>query len=116
MALIGIAKKLEEIYYPEDPLPLHIHKKSPSLQLIQKIRDEAHRFAITFHRQKRSKSTIFTELEEIPGVGKKTTDILLSAFKSTRKILEASREDLEKAVGKSKADIIQGWQQKRRAG
>ena len=67
--IIGIAKRLEEIYYPEDPLPLLISKKSPALLLIQRIRDEAHRFAITFHRQKRSKSTFVTEIESIPGIG-----------------------------------------------
>ncbi len=111
--IVGIAKKLEEIYYPEDPVPLHIHKKSQSLLLIQQIRDEAHRFAITFHRMKRSANTVFTELENIEGIGKKTTDLLLSSFRSFKKIREASQEDLEKVVGKSKAAIIKAWQQKK---
>ncbi|NOT75456.1 MAG: excinuclease ABC subunit C [Cyclobacteriaceae bacterium] len=111
--IIGIAKRLEEIYYPEDPLPLHISKKSQSLFLIQYIRDEAHRFAINFHRQKRSNNTIFTELEGIQGIGKKTTDLLLSNFKSFKKIKEASEEDLVKVVGKSKAAIVKAWQQKK---
>ena len=101
--IIGIAKKLEEIYIPNDPYPLHIDKKSEALKLIQQMRDEAHRFAITFHRQKRSKSTIKTELTEIPGIGEKTTNELLSHFKSFSKIKDAEYEELESVVGKSKA-------------
>jgi len=97
--IVGIAKKLEEIYYPEDPLPLLISKKSPALLLIQRIRDEAHRFAITFHRQKRSKSTFVTEIESIPGIGKKTANKLLAHFKSVKKIKEASVEELTELVG-----------------
>lgn len=101
--IVGIAKKLEEIYYPDDSLPLLISKKSPALLLIQRIRDEAHRFAITFHRQKRSKNTFFTEIENIPGVGKKTADKLLAHFKSVKKIKEASLEELTELVGKNVA-------------
>jgi len=97
--IVGIAKKLEEIYYPEDPLPLLISKKSPTLLLIQRIRDEAHRFAITFHRLKRSKNTFVTEIEEIPGIGKKTADKLLAHFKSVKKIKEASVAELTELVG-----------------
>jgi excinuclease ABC subunit C len=104
--IAGIAKKLEEIYYPEDPLPLLINKKSQGLRLLQFIRDEAHRFAITFHRQKRSKTFLSTELEELKGVGKKTQEKLLNHFKSLKKIKEASLEELEKIVGKSKAELI----------
>lgn len=104
--IIGIAKKLEEIYYPQDPLPLMISKKSPALMLIQRIRDEAHRFAITFHRQKRSKSTFVTELENIPGIGKKTADKLLAHFKSWKKIQEASAEELTAVAGKGVAEKI----------
>ena len=104
--IIGIAKKLEEIYYPEDPLPLLISKRSPALMLIQKIRDEAHRFAITFHRLKRSKSTFVTELENIPGIGKKTADKLLAHFKSWKKIQEASEEELTAVAGKGLAEKI----------
>jgi len=104
--IIGIAKRLEEIYYPEDPLPLLISKKSPALLLIQRIRDEAHRFAITFHRQKRSNSTFVTEIEEIPGIGKKTADKLLAHFKSVRKIKNASMEELAEVAGKNVADKI----------
>ncbi len=104
--IIGIAKKLEEIYYPEDPLPLLISKKSPALLLIQRIRDEAHRFAITFHRQKRSKSTFVTEIESIPGIGKKTADKLLAHFKSIKKIKEAELEELIKIAGEKTAKKI----------
>ena len=106
--IAGIAKKLEEIYYPEDPLPLMINKRSPGLKLIQFIRDEAHRFAITFHRQKRSKTFLKTEMEELKGVGKQTTEKLLQRFKSLKKIKEATLEELEEVVGKSKALLIKG--------
>jgi len=106
--IIGIAKKLEEIYYPEDPLPLHINKKSPGLLLLQQIRDEAHRFAITFHRQKRSKGQLKTEFEGLEGIGEKTAVKLLKHFKSIKKIKEAPFEEIEKIVGKSKAEIIKG--------
>lgn len=101
--IVGIAKRLEEIYYPEDPLPLLISKKSPGLMLIQRIRDEAHRFGITFHRLKRSNSTFVTELENIPGIGKKTADKLLAHFKSYKKIKEASLEELKEVVGEAAA-------------
>lgn len=104
--IVGIAKKLEEIYYPEDPFPLHISKKSPGLLLIQRIRDEAHRFGITFHRLKRSNSTFVTGLEEIEGIGKKTADKLLAHFKSFKKIKEAPIEELIALVGKKAAERI----------
>jgi len=106
--IVGIAKKLEEIYYPEDPIPLHINKKSPGLLLMQQIRDEAHRFAITFHRQKRSKSTIKTGIEDLHGIGKSTANKLLRHFKSVKKIREASFEEVEKLIGKKKAEIVKG--------
>jgi excinuclease ABC subunit C len=104
--IVGIAKRLEEIYYPEDNLPLLISKKSPALMLIQRIRDEAHRFAITFHRLKRSQSTFVTEIEQIPGIGKKTADKLLAHFKSVKKIKEASVEELTELVGEKIANKI----------
>ncbi len=106
--IIGIAKKLEEIYYPEDPLPLHINKKSPGLLLLQHIRDEAHRFAITFHRQKRSKGQIKTEIEGLEGIGERTATKLLKHFKSVKKIKEATFEEIEKLVGRAKAEILKG--------
>jgi excinuclease ABC subunit C len=108
--IIGIAKKLEEIYYPEDSIPLHINKKSPGLLLLQHIRDEAHRFAITFHRQKRSKATIKTEIEEIKGIGKNTADKLLKHFRSVKKIKEATLDELSSVIGKSKAEIVKANQ------
>ncbi len=104
--IIGIAKRLEEIYFPEDPYPLHIEKKSESLMLLQTIRDEAHRFAITFHRNKRSKASFTTQLEEIEGIGKKTADKLLQHFKSVKKIREATIEELVAIVGQDKARIV----------
>jgi excinuclease ABC subunit C len=104
--IAGIAKKLEEIYYPEDPYPLLINKKSPGLLLIQQIRDEAHRFAITFHRQKRSKKQLITELEGLEGIGRKTADKLLRHFRSVKKIKDASIEEIEKIVGRKKAEQI----------
>ncbi len=113
--IAGIAKKLEEIYYPEDPFPLLISKKSPGLLLIQQIRDEAHRFAITFHRQKRNKGTLTTALEGMEGIGKKTSEKLLREFKSLKKILEAPVEELEKLVGRKKAEQIKGIQNEKEA-
>lgn len=104
--IVGIAKKLEEIYYPEDPLPLLINKKSGGLLLLQRIRDEAHRFAITFHRQKRGKGSLSSTMEAIPGIGKQTADKLLAHFKSWKKIKEAPGEELEALIGKKKAALI----------
>ncbi|MGE0770246.1 MAG: excinuclease ABC subunit UvrC [Cyclobacteriaceae bacterium] len=104
--IVGIAKKLEEIYYPEDPLPLLINKKSGGLLLLQRIRDEAHRFAITFHRQKRGKGSLSSAMEAIPGIGKQTADKLLAHFKSWKKIKKAPGEELEALIGKKKAALI----------
>lgn len=104
--IVGIAKRLEEIYTPEDPYPLHIDKKSESLKLIQRIRDEAHRFAITFHRQKRSIAALKTELEEIPGIGKKTAMALLKNFKSIKNIREADDQTLSQLIGTVKAKAV----------
>jgi len=107
VTIIGIAKKLEEIYFPEDPFPIHINKQSESLKVLQHIRNEAHRFAINFHRQKRSKASFNTQLENIKGIGKSTADKLLSHFRSVKKIKEANLEDLEKLIGKDKAAKLQ---------
>ncbi|HRJ29304.1 MAG TPA: excinuclease ABC subunit UvrC [Cyclobacteriaceae bacterium] len=101
--IAGIAKRLEEIYFPEDPIPLHVNKKSPGLLLLQQIRDEAHRFAITFHRQKRSKVRLTTELDDLKGIGEKTVTKLLQHFKSVKKIKEASQAEVEKIIGREKA-------------
>lgn len=110
--VVGIAKRLEEIYFPEDAYPLHIQKKSSSLRLIQRIRDEAHRFAIAFHRNKRSKNTFKSKLEEIPGVGKTTADKLLRHFKSLRKIKSAHFEELKSVTGPWLAQAIRNYEWK----
>tara|TARA_R110002074_G_scaffold197610_6_gene364820 strand:- start:97705 stop:99498 length:1794 start_codon:yes stop_codon:yes gene_type:complete len=106
IAIIGIAKRLEEIYFPEDPIPLYLDKKSESLKIIQFLRNEAHRFGITFHRNKRSKGAINSELEGINGVGEKTALQLLKKFKSVKRIKEATIESLGQEVGASKAKKI----------
>ena len=99
IAIIGIAKRLEEIYFPEDSVPLYLDKRSETLRVIQQLRDEAHRFGITFHRQKRSKSAIISELDEVEGIGEKTRETLLQHFKSVKRIQEATEEELVKVVG-----------------
>jgi len=99
--LIGIAKKLEEIFFPEDPIPLYINKKSESLTLIQRLRNEAHRFAINFHRDMRSKNFIHSELEDISGVGEKTIQKLIKAHKSVAKIKKLDLESLQSTIGKA---------------
>ncbi len=106
LAVAGIAKKLEEIYLPNDPIPLHIDKKSPGLKVIQQMRNEAHRFAITFHRNKRSKAAFKTELSDIPGIGSKTVELLLRHFKTVRKVQEAKEEALLEIVNKRQANNI----------
>lgn len=108
IAIVGIAKRLEEIYFPGDSIPLYLDKKSESLKIIQHLRNEAHRFGITFHRNKRSKSAINSELENIEGVGEKTARDLLKKFKSVKRIKEASLEHLTEVVGASKAKKIYG--------
>ncbi|MDP2526046.1 excinuclease ABC subunit UvrC [Maribacter dokdonensis] len=113
IAIVGIAKRLEEIYFPEDPIPLYLDKKSESLKIIQYLRNEAHRFGITFHRNKRSKGAINSELEGINGVGEKTAQQLLKKFKSVKRIKEASVESLSREVGVSKAKkIYESFRQK----
>ena len=104
--IIGIAKRLEELYYPNDPLPLYLDKKSETLKIIQQMRDEAHRFGITHHRNRRSKGFAITELTEIDGVGDKTADALLKHFKSVKKIKEAGIEQLQAVVGPKLAESI----------
>lgn len=106
IAIIGIAKRLEEIYFPEDPVPLYLDKRSESLKIIQQLRNEAHRFGITHHRNKRSKGAIGTELVGIEGIGEKTAEQLLKSFKSVKRIKEASMESLAESVGMAKAKKI----------
>lgn len=109
VAIIGIAKRLEEIYYPGDTTPLYIDKKSETLRIIQQLRDEVHRFGITHHRKRRSKGTVKTELSQIPGIGDTTAQELLRHFKSVKKIREAGLEELEQVAGKSRAKKIMDW-------
>ena len=106
IAIIGIAKRLEELFYPEDPIPLYLDKKSETLKIIQQLRNEAHRFGITFHRNKRSKEALNTTLLDIEGIGEKTIIELLKIFKSLKRLQTASFDDLSKAVGPSKAQKI----------
>lgn len=107
--IIGIAKRLEEIYFPEDSLPLYIDKKSESLKLIQQIRDEAHRFAISYHRDKRSRTSLVSELEDIQGIGKKTAAKLLKIFKSIKAIRESELTTLTEVVGQDRAEKIKEY-------
>ncbi|MDW5289974.1 excinuclease ABC subunit UvrC [Formosa sp. PL04] len=106
IAIIGIAKRLEELFYPDDPIPLYLDKKSETLKIIQQLRNEAHRFGIEHHRNRRSKSALNTELETIPGIGEKTIVELLSHFKSVKRISNAALKDLETVVGVSRANKI----------
>jgi excinuclease ABC subunit C len=107
--IIGIAKRLEEIYFPHDQYPIFIDKKSPSLRLLQQVRDEAHRFAITFHRNQRSRKSLGTELEHIPGIGFQTANKLLRRYKSLKKVREATEKELASVVGLSKAGKLKQY-------
>jgi len=103
IAIIGIAKRLEEIYYPDDPIPLYLDKKSETLKITQYLRNEAHRFGITFHRNKRSKTAIQSELEQIPNIGKQTITTLLLKFKSAKRVKEATFNALKDEIGTARA-------------
>ncbi len=109
VAIIGIAKRLEEIYYPEDSIPLYLDKNSESLKVLQHLRDEAHRFGITFHRNQRSKHQIKSELDNIKGIGDETKRLLLKEFRSVKRVREAADEDLIKIVGKHKTSILRNY-------
>jgi excinuclease ABC subunit C len=104
--IIGIAKRLEELFYPNDPVPLYLDKRSETLKVIQQMRNEAHRFGITHHRNKRSKQAIETELDEIPGIGEKTVVELLKHFRSVKRVKNASKKELTEIVGTSRAQKI----------
>ncbi|RKE98577.1 excinuclease ABC subunit UvrC [Ichthyenterobacterium magnum] len=106
IAIIGIAKRLEELFYPDDPIPLYLDKKSETLKIIQQLRNEAHRFGIEHHRNRRSKSALTTELETIPGIGEQTVVALMKQFKSVKRISEAKLENLEQIVGLARAKKI----------
>ena len=113
IAIIGIAKRLEELFYPDDSIPLYLDKKSETLKVIQQLRNEAHRFGIEHHRSKRSKSALLTELETIPGIGEKTVVDLMKAFKSVKRIGFAKLDELEDVVGNSKAQKIYNYYHKK---
>lgn len=106
ITVIGIAKKLEEIYFPGDSLPLYIDKKSETLKVIQHARNEAHRFGITHHRKRRNKATVKTELTEIKGISNVTAQKLLKAFGSVKKLKEVSEEEISKVIGKAKGKLV----------
>ncbi|HEY1010500.1 MAG TPA: excinuclease ABC subunit UvrC [Daejeonella sp.] len=116
VTVIGIAKRLEEIYYPGDQYPMYLDKKSETLKIIQQLRDEAHRFGITFHRNKRNKATLATELENIPGIGRTTADKLLRHFKSVKKIREATGQELMTVINKSQVKALQDYFTKEKPG
>lgn len=111
VSIVSIAKKLEEIYYPGDSIPLHINKKSESLKVLQHLRNEAHRFAITFHRQKRSINSLKSNLENIDGIGEKSINALLKKFKSEKKIKEATIEQLSEVIDAHKSKIVFNYYQ-----
>lgn len=106
IAIVGVAKRLEELFFPNDSIPLYLDKKSESLKVIQQLRNEAHRFGITFHRDKRSKQALNNELETIPGIGENTVIALLKHFKSTARIKEATIEEMKVVIGTHRAKKI----------
>ena len=109
IAVVGIAKKLEEIFFPEDPVPMYIDKRSESLKVVQHLRNEAHRFGITHHRNKRSKGALVSELTQIKGIGEKTYEELIRNFKSFKRVKNASLEELTEVVGAAKAKVIRNY-------
>ena len=109
IAIIGIAKRLEELFYPNDPIPLYLDKKSETLKIIQQLRNEAHRFGIEHHRNKRSKTALNTELETISGIGEKTVVELLKHFKSAKRVANAKLDELEAVVGVSRAEKVYNY-------
>ena len=109
ITVIGIAKRLEEIYFPGDSIPIYINKNSETLKIIQQLRNEAHRFGISFHRNKRSNSFLNSELNTIDGIGKKTAQKLLSEFKSVKTIKDLSEEKIAQSIGKSKAGLVYSY-------
>lgn len=112
IAIIGIAKRLEELFYPDDPIPLYLDKKSETLKIIQQLRNEAHRFGIEHHRNRRSKSALTTELENIPGVGEQTIIDLMKQFKTVKRIANAKLDELEDVVGVSRANKVYNYYHK----
>jgi len=114
MAIIGIAKRLEELFYPGDSLPLYLDKRSETLKVIQQLRNEAHRFGITHHRNRRSKGALENELEQIGGIGQKTVEALIRQFKSVKRVKEQSLESIAAVVGNAKAKVVVDYFEKNR--
>ena len=106
ITVIGLAKKLEEIYFPGDSVPLYLDKNSITLKIIQHLRNEAHRFGINFHRGKRSSGMNASRLDDIPGIGEKTKEVLLKKFGSVKKVAETTIEELSAVVGRKRAEIL----------
>lgn len=109
IAIIGLAKRIEEVFFPNDPMPYYLDRTGEPLKVIMHLRDEAHRFGITFHRNKRSAGFVRTQLEEIEGIGTKTADLLLRRFRSVARIRRASEEELADAVGTAKARRVYAY-------
>jgi excinuclease ABC subunit C len=109
ISIVGIAKRLEEIYFPNDSIPLYIDKRSESLKILQQARNEAHRFGITFHRKKRSKSSIKSKLDSLKGIGPSTQKILLSSFKSLARLKKSDFKSIQSLIGDAKAKLIWSW-------
>jgi len=113
IAVIGIAKRLEELFYPGDSIPLYLDKKSETLKVIQQLRNEAHRFGITFHRDKRSKAALNSSIESIPGIGEKTMQTLIQHFKSVKRLKLATEKEISDVIGISKAKKITDFYNKK---
>jgi excinuclease ABC subunit C len=106
IAAVGIAKQLNELFFPGDSVPLYIDKNGETIRVIQRLRDEAHRFAITHHRAKRGKAQLHSDLDDIKGIGEKTNQLLLKHFKSVKRIREATADEIAAVVGPSRAKLI----------
>ena len=113
IAIIGIAKRLEELFFPDDPIPLYLDKKSETLKILQQLRNEAHRFGITHHRNRRSNTALNSELETIPGIGKQSVEALLQYFKSVKRIKSATVEQLSSVLGNSRAEKLHNFYHKK---
>ena len=113
IAIIGIAKRLEELFFPDDPIPLYLDKKSETLKILQQLRNEAHRFGITHHRNRRSNTALNSELETIPGIGKQSVESLLQYFKSVKRIKSATIEQLSNVLGNSRAEKLHNFYHKK---
>ena len=107
--IVGLAERLEEIYFPNDPKPYYLDRTGEPLKVVRHIRDEAHRFGITFHRHKRDKGLVRSQLEEIQGIGPKSIEALLRHFRSVARVRKATLEELQEVVGQAKAQRIKNY-------